>query len=144
MANSREQYLKKRRLSGHFYGKYIEIIGLKAPGNDSASIRINEIRFQYRITQNSSFHDFCNFGRAMPFQNQLFLSLETPGYVRKVLKIRGTFQTYFLYKSPILGPDISSLFEQTRAGKYEKTLNNILNIWDMGSISCKEHAIDIL
>ena len=32
MASSREQSWKNRRLSGHFYGKFIGIIGLKAPG----------------------------------------------------------------------------------------------------------------
>ena len=32
-----------RSCSGHFYGTYVQIVGLKAPGNYSASIWINKI-----------------------------------------------------------------------------------------------------
>ena len=55
-----------------FHGKLMEIIGLEAPGNYSASIWIITFRFAYGGTEN---HHFCDFGIFEPVTkppNQLF------------------------------------------------------------------------
>ena len=62
-----------RGLLGHLDGKFMERIGLKAPGNYSASV------WSYR---NSTFYDFGISGRVPEPQNQLFVSSETPGYLK--------------------------------------------------------------
>ena len=41
----------------YLYGKPIEIIGLKAPGNYSDQFWSNHFRFYYRRDQNLKFHD---------------------------------------------------------------------------------------
>ena len=46
---------KSRPCLGYFHGKFMEIIGLKAPGNYPASIWFNIFRFAHGRTRNSSF-----------------------------------------------------------------------------------------
>ena len=41
--------------------------------------------------QNTHLDDFVIFGRVQTLPNQLFLSLETPGYLKQIKKIPGTF-----------------------------------------------------
>ena len=50
------------RMLGHLYGKFIEIIGLKAPGNSLTSIWSNKCSFLIGKTTTSHFHDFWIFG----------------------------------------------------------------------------------
>ena len=84
----------RRQLISHFYGKFIEIIGLKARGNYSGPfLGLITFRFAYGRVHAPSFphfYDFGIFGRALEPQNQLFLSLETPGHLKRPRAIHGT------------------------------------------------------
>ena len=80
-----------------FYGTFMERIGLKALGNYSASISINE--FLISLWENPKNHDFYDFGIFEPItkpHNQLVLSCEAPGYLKQTKKNLGTFEHIFL------------------------------------------------
>ena len=51
-------------------------------------------------SQTPHFYDLMIFGCVQTLQNQLFLSLETPGHLTKNQEIPGTFSKHmFVYKS---------------------------------------------
>ena len=55
-------------------------------------------------TETPHFYDFGTFERVPGTQHQLFLSLETPGYLKQIKNPPGDFNKYYLYyKSPNLG-----------------------------------------
>ena len=65
----------------HLYGEFLEKICLKAPSYYSGSIWT--YNFSMGEPETPQFYDFGIFERALSSQNQLFVSLETQGYVKK-------------------------------------------------------------
>ena len=53
--------------------------------------------------QTPHFHDFGALGRVPGSLNQLFLSLETPGYLKKIKENPGAFTKYYFCKSQNVG-----------------------------------------
>ena len=53
--------------------------------------------------QTPHFHDFRISGRVPGSQNQLFISLETPGYLKQIKKIPGIFSKILFSKSQMCG-----------------------------------------
>ena len=85
-------------------------------------------------------YEFGICGRVPGSQNQLVLSLETPGHLKKV---PGIFQTYF-YKSQNVEFQKKCRFGQGWAPKNDEgPLNTISKILDMGSISSRKHEIEM-
>ena len=81
-----------------FYCKSTEMIGVKALGNYSDSIWINNLSILLLGNLNNPhFYDFGIFEPKPKPQNQLFLSLETPGHLNKIKKIPKLFQRYYFY-----------------------------------------------
>ena len=81
---------------GPFCRNFIEIISLKAPENDSASIGTYNFSVCLWESPNPQLYDFGILGRVPEPQNhQLCLSLETPGYLKQIKNPPGTFASYF-------------------------------------------------
>ena len=86
--------------------------------------------------QTPHFYDFRIFGRVPGSPNQLFSSLETPGYLKKLKKIPGTFKKYHFCKSQKLWTYTNfTMFEKSGADKsrrfvYEhlETIGSEINI----------------
>ena len=86
--------------------------------------------------KNPQFHDFGILGRVQTPPNQLFLSLETPGHLKKSKRVPKHCQKYDLYKLKKLEIQQFDNFGEKRVpGNDEDPLNNILKNMDMGSIS---------
>ncbi len=102
---------------------------------------------------NPHFYDFWIFGHVPKPQNQLFLSLETPGYLNKTKKNHwNIFQTYYLYKSQNFENPQFWHSSKRRTAKHDEDLtpknnedpfNKILRILDMRSISSRKHEMEI-
>ena len=82
-------------LLSHSYGKFMKIIGLKAPGNYSASIWIYNFPIcLWENPKNDHVFDFGTFGRVPEPQNHLFYPFETHGYLTKSRKSLEHSQTF--------------------------------------------------
>ena len=69
---------------GHFYGQYVSIIGLKAPGNYSASIWINKILICFLENPKLPISMISGFLNPSPSAKTIYcLSLETPGHLKE-------------------------------------------------------------
>ena len=126
-------------------GKFIEIISLKARGNHSASIW--SIFFDLLIggPRNPHFYDFGILGRVQTLQNQLFLSLETPGHFKKHQeKSRNqAFETNVFSNLKVPKIHFCQFRKRRAPGNDEDPFNKILKILDMRSISIKKHKVGI-
>ena len=79
-------------LGCHFYCKYYEKNSRKAPYNYSASFWIGNFSISlWERSKTPNFHEFGIFERVLEPQNQLFLFLETPGYLKQSRLISGIF-----------------------------------------------------
>ena len=92
--------------------------------------------------KNPTFYDFGISGRVPGSQNQLFLSLETPGYLNKIKKNPIRFLEILIYKSQSSDNSNFSIFERAPTNPDEPS-NEILNILEMGPISIKMHEMEI-
>ena len=94
--------------------------------------------------QTPHFYDFGIFERVLSSHNQLFLFLDTPGHLKQIKKILGRFEASYFLKSQNLELQVVCYFWKRRAPKNpDDPFHKILKISDMGSMSIKEHEIDI-
>ena len=135
-------------------------MGLKAPGNYSASIWINN--FSICLWENPQTPHLPDFGIFEPVTkppNQLFVSLETPGYLKEIKKSPwNIFKNIVFIKLGILNIHVLTVLEKTGAenGEYppNKNLENLgyeINIyrtrkheWNMFSIICLMNSREFL
>ena len=97
---------------GHFYGKYVYIIGLQAPGNYSHQFWSNKIWFYYGRTKASEFHDFWIFEPPRNPYLWIWIYQITSTYIRKLWT---HFWNYYFYKSQNLGNPTCWHFSKRRA-----------------------------
>ena len=107
---------------GEFVGlledKFIEILGLKAPGNYSASIWYNSFfDFLMGEPQTPHFYEFWIFGHVPGSQNQFFLSVETSGHLKYPEKVPNHFWKYYFYKSENVDNSFFRQFPKRRTPK---------------------------
>ena len=80
------------------------------------------------------YYDFRISGRVPEPQSQLFLSLETPGYLKQIKKISWAFKTYYFYQSQNVGTPFVSILEKTGTEQNDDPSNQIKSgkscIWD--------------
>ena len=120
---------------GHF--DLLKVIGLQALGKHSASVWIHKIPI--RLLENSKLLIFMIsgfFNVSLAPKNQLFLSLETPRYLKKTRKSMGDcYNICFLKISGVGKPTFLTFSEKTRAGDDDTSSNKISKIMDIKSIS---------
>ena len=86
--------------------------------------------------QTPHFHDFGILGSVQPPQNQLFLSLETPGHHKQIKKNTGTVSQNNIFTNlKIRKIHCLTCVETVGTEHDEDMLNKILRILHMGSIS---------
>ena len=85
------------------------------------------------------FYDFGIFGGAPEPQNQLFVSLETPDYLKRTKKIPWNMsKSYYFHKSHFLeSPDFCQFRKRWVPENDEDPCNEILKILAVRSISIK-------
>ena len=82
--------------------------------------------------RNPHFYDFGTFERVPEPHNQLFLSLETPGYLNKIKKFGGTFLQILLLQISKLSKFRSvKTFEKAGAENPDDPSKKILKTLDM-------------
>ena len=93
--------------------------------------------------QNLHFYDLGIFGRVPEPQHHLFLSLETPGYLKQIQKKPlGVFINMF-YKSHFVEFEELEILEKSDTENPDDPSNNILKVLDMRSIFIKRHEMEI-
>ena len=105
-----------RPFLGDFYGTYVKvkILGLKAPGNYSASIWY--IIFSILLLERAKNLNLGIVGRVQTTQNQLFLSLEAPGYHNKNQENQNAFLEILCLQISKFGKSkMLTCLEKTRA-----------------------------
>ena len=85
---------------GRFYGNFMEIIGLKAPGNYSASFRSNNFRFAYVRDQKTNIVMISGF--VDPGQ-PLFMDLNIPNYFKTYTRNRNIVLKHIIFENLDLG-----------------------------------------
>ena len=95
--------------------------------------------------QTPHFYDFGILGRVPEPQNQLFLSLETPGHLKQIKKIPlNNLKTYYCYKTQNSGNRTFWEFPKGQApNNPDVPFDQFLKIMDMRPISSKKHEMEI-
>ena len=94
--------------------------------------------------QTPHFYDFGIFGRVPGYQNQLCLSLEAPGHLKKPRKVTGTFQN-----NTFVNLKMSDIYNFENRWKRRAPTDpkdpsyKFLQISNMGSISSRKHEMNI-
>ena len=88
------------------------------------------------------FFDFGISGRVPEPRNQLFLSLETPGYL-KTKKNSNLFETYYSYNFQNIANPTFCFSEIEGTENPAGPFNQVLKTSDTRSIPSREHEVDV-
>ena len=91
--------------------------------------------------QTHQFYDLKTLGRVPEPRNQLFLCLETPGYLKMIKKIPGTFLKLIFDKSQNVGSPSVCQSWRRRAPKNDAGPSNTSDIYQ---ITINKYEMDIL
>ena len=133
-------------LLGHFHGKHVQIIGLKAPGNYSASIWYNTFSicfWERQKTLTSMILDFLDVSRSPPPKPTIFIF----GDPKKPQTIQKNVSFDTILFSQITkcrnSPKNKIVGRNGRRQNPDDTSNQILKILYMKSISIEKHEMKV-